>query len=51
MLDRLFDYALEYDLTDKKNARMYRVPPQTIREWEEKRQGHRPFEDDEIDTL
>ena len=51
ILDRLFDYALEYELTDKNYARLYRIPPRLLREAEEKRKGHVPFEEDEIAKL
>ena len=51
ILDRLFDYAIEYELTDKNYARMYRIPSQIMKKADEKRIRHMPFDKEEMETL
>lgn len=47
----MFDYALEYELTDKNYARTFNISDDIIKEKEETKRGHIPFTDDEIKLL
>lgn len=51
MFNLMLDYALEYEIVDKNYARTFQVSGDVIKEIEEKRNGHMPFAESEIERL
>ena len=51
LFNKLLDYALEYELTDKNYSRMFRLPKETVKEISVTQKEHMPFTDDEMEKL
>ena len=47
----MLDYALEYEIVDRNYARTFQLSGDIIKEVEEKRNGHMPFSESEIERL
>lgn len=51
MFNLMLDYALEYEIVDRNYARTFQLSGDIIKEVEEKRNGHMPFSESEIERL
>lgn len=51
MFNLMLDYALEYEIVDRNYARTFNVSDDIIKEKEEAKRGHIPFNDTEIQIL
>ncbi len=47
----LFDYAIEYELTDKNSARAFSLPPDIMKEYERNKNDHIAFTEEEMQML
>lgn len=51
IFNMMFDYAVEYEMTDRNYARTFELSGNIIEERENARRGHMPFMNDEMDIL
>ena len=51
LFDLMFDYAVEYELTDRNYARTFNLSDETVSESERQKRAHIPYSKDELKIL
>ena len=51
MFNMMLDYALEYEIVDKNYSRTFHISDDILKEKEEARRGHLPFQENEMQAL